>query len=76
MDATSSVIRKISANEFIKFKIDFYKTRPSEDMRLGQEFLNRFFPEVADSQLYYSTNPKVIENIIWQHYIQPIRKGE
>jgi hypothetical protein len=74
MTATGCQIVKIPASEFLKFKIQFYQNRPN--LRLGQAFLNRYFPDVADSQLYYSDNMKLIETIIWQHYIQPIQKGD
>lgn len=50
---------KISRTNFWNFKLDWIKSccgTHSSGLRFGQAFLNKFFPDVSDSELYYEEN--------------------
>jgi len=45
----------------------YYKNR--NGLRLGQAFLNTFFPKVVDSDLYNEKNDYVARNLIREYYL-------
>ena len=67
-DVSNVLHNKVSATEYMKFsKWHFgYKDNP---MRLGQSFLNTYFPNIVDTKLYYCDNDLLSQQIIFEKYI-------
>lgn len=49
--------------------MNFYRTVDPTHLRLGQAFLNRFFPTVIDSKLFYETDKNKAWKMIIEQYV-------
>ena len=59
---------RISIDEYQRFSKLHY-ARKDIPLRLGQEFLNRYFPNVVDTKLFYCDNDLLSQQIIFEKYI-------
>jgi 5'(3')-deoxyribonucleotidase len=66
------MINKIKPSQFFKFKGEFYHgiAEHYKSLRFGQAFLNEFFPNIEDAQLFYCEDSRLAERIIFIHYIE------
>jgi hypothetical protein len=62
------IFKKLLSEEFTKFKLAYFADK-NPVLRLGQAFLNKYFPDVVDSNLFYEEDAAKAEKIIWEHYI-------
>jgi len=58
----------ISIMEYNNFKRQYYLGR-YEGQRFGQAFLNQFFPDKKDPELFYSTDDRESERMIFERYM-------
>ena len=61
-------IERIPIEKFTEFSKWHYGYKDNP-MRLGQSFLNSFFPNVVDTKLYYCDNDLLAQKIIFEKYI-------
>jgi hypothetical protein len=59
---------KISHDEFQAFLREYYNGAYPHQ-RLGQAFLNKVFPSITHSELYYTESKHEAERIILEHYV-------
>ena len=64
-------IQLVGLPKFIEWEIEFWKSRESKHLRLGQAFLNQNFPEVSDSEVYYQEDPATARRLILSRYVAP-----
>jgi len=69
--------RTVNSQDYSQFKVDFYKSGKSHYLRLGQAFINQFFPldngdRVVDRDptLYYENDDAVSESLIFERYVK------
>jgi hypothetical protein len=64
-------MKKVSVERFNVFcHREFYGTHLHETLRLGQAFLNKFYPDTLDPELFYmKSNLDAIE-YIYNHYLE------
>ena len=58
---------KVSISEFINFQKNYDNCKPNT--RLGQDFLNKFYPNLMDSELYYEENYWASVGMIYANYL-------
>ena len=58
----------IPFNQYQAFKTDYYNGKYPHQ-RLGQAFLNHFFPYVTDPKLFYTENESEAEKLIFKSYV-------
>lgn len=70
-----SILRRIPHHQLVGFYFDHY-TQPnvrmayeSQPLRLGQAFLNQFFPGVTDHSLFYEESDEIAREMIESHYV-------
>ena len=67
-DLNNIVNNKVSATEYMKFS-KWHFSWKDNPMRLGQSFLNTYFPNIVDTKLYYCDNDLLSQQIIFEKYI-------
>lgn len=65
-DRTALETTKISV--FVEWKKEFYSKE--QHQRLGQAFLNKFYPGVVFSKLFYEEKAELAEKIIYQIFLE------
>ena len=62
------ILRRISRKDVTDF-YESYSTGDYPHLRLGQAFLNRFYPHVSDSELFYENDDAIAAAHIEEHYV-------
>ena len=62
------ILRKVPLDQLNIFYHDFYH-ECYPDLRLGQAFLNRFYPGIVDTDLFYSNDELHVQEHIMDHYL-------
>ena len=71
--------RRVDSQDYATFKVNFYRSGESQYLRLGQAFINAFFPlESADGDrivdrdpsLFYETSDSTAEQMIFERYVK------
>lgn len=60
-------MNKISVQEFQQFILGWVGTGK---LRFGQAFLQKFFPNIRDPDIYYEPSAYIARNIISERYVQ------
>lgn len=60
---------KISSEEYLVFMKDFYANK-YPNLRFGQAFLNKYYPEMKYPDLFYMQDSELAKTIIWQNFIE------
>ena len=68
-----TILRRITRDQFTGFLEDHYQGKYPH-LRIGQAFLNRFYPYVSDPEGFYSDDEIHTVDYIEQHYVQPEEK--
>ena len=68
------IIRRVPRDQLAGFYHDFY-TGCYPNLRLGQAFLNRFFPGISDPDLFYTNDKKHACDLIQQYYVELVEKA-
>ena len=63
------ILRRITREQFAGFLDDFYQI-PGQTIRLGQAFLNKFYPQTPHPELYYCDDLSHTVEYIEQHYVE------
>ena len=63
-----TILRRVPRQAVIAFYEDYAKGN-LQHQRLGQAFLNRFYPAVSDSELFYEENDATAAAHIEEHYV-------
>ena len=67
-----NIIRRLTRLQFHMFVENYYHDKHLHpEMRIGQQFLNRFYNDVADPDLFYEDNDVTAIHIIENDYVQP-----
>lgn len=61
-------IKRITMNQYMQFSKYYYSWK-GNPMRLGQAFLNMFYPGIIDTKLFYCDNDLLSQQIIFEKYI-------
>ena len=69
-----TIHRRISPDKVQHFYHDFY-SGCYPDLRLGQAFLNQFFPGIPDPDLFYTNDEKHACDLIQQYYVELVEKA-
>ena len=67
-DTEVTILQRVS-NVDAKIFYESYNKGDYPEERLGQAFLNRFYPYVTDSELFYETDPTKAAAHIEEHYV-------
>lgn len=59
-----TVLEKISPKAIVEFNYNFHNDPKYKHLRLGQAFLNEFFPGLICSKLFYETDEKEAQQYI------------
>lgn len=64
-------MKRVTYAEFKVFEKDFQKEYNGKykGLRLGQAFLNKYFPDTADSQLFYCESVSKTYDYIFTNYV-------
>jgi hypothetical protein len=62
-------MNKITQKKYLEFRMWFFTTDKHIHLRLGQAFLNEFFPTIPDDELFYTVNPEDAQTLIYERYI-------
>ena len=65
-----TILRRITKNEFQSFLHDYYHAPELHLLRMGQAFLNRFYPHITDHELFYEQNDTMALMLIERHYVE------
>ncbi|QRE00164.1 hypothetical protein [Burkholderia phage BCSR5] len=63
------LVKKITHKEYADWKVRFYQSGANKDLRLGQAFLNKFYPHLACPELFYETDAGKAERAIFEQYV-------
>lgn len=61
--------KKVALYDFAEFMYSFNASPERKQLRLGQAFLNKFYPEVIDTELFYMTDDITATEIILKKYV-------
>jgi len=62
---------RVAYDTYCQFKTEYFGGPARIHLRLGQAFLNKFFPNVSDPDLYYDENNRRADADIIKRYIRP-----
>ena len=63
------ILKRITRDQFSGFLEEFYAA--PQQLRLGQSFLNQFYPNSVHPELYYNDDMAHSVEYIETHYVQP-----
>jgi len=66
-----TVLEKVELKKYLDWKLAFYGNAHNrcKYLRLGQAFLNDFYPGVIMSRLFYEDDPQKAETIVYQVFL-------
>lgn len=64
-----TILQRIPRKSVTDFYYDYYHTQQYTHERMGQAFLNRFFPGVSDSDLFHEVEDCEAAKHIEEHYV-------
>jgi hypothetical protein len=65
-----TVLECVELEKYLIWKKSFYEDEvKSSNLRLGQAFLNYFYPGVSMPRLYYEENVNIAEKIIYESFL-------
>lgn len=65
-----TTVSRISFSDAVKFFKEYESDKAYANLRVGQAFLNKFYPRESDSELFYTNNYFVARNIIFSKYVE------
>jgi len=65
-----SNVSRVSFSDVVKFFREFETDKAYANLRVGQAFLNKFYPRHVDPELFYANNYFVARNIIFSKYVE------
>ena len=63
-----TILQRVSHGDVTAF-YESYKKGDYRNLRLGQAFLNSFYPAVSDSELFYEEDADIAARHIEEHYV-------
>ena len=68
---SDSVLKKISAEEFSRFTLNYFHYEKYGQFRFGQAFMNIYFPHVGGfCEIYYGENALVVSKLIAEKFVE------
>ena len=61
---------RVAYDTYCQFKTEYYGGSMRMHLRLGQAFLNKFFPNVSDPDLFYDENNARADEDILKRYVR------
>ncbi len=69
-----NIVQRLTRERYHEFLNEYYHTVIDQELRIGQAFLNRFFNDAADPELFYETDDMKAIELIEQHYVESLQK--
>jgi hypothetical protein len=77
VDVQGRQVKKITVREYQEWLYAYWanvriaRVRHQQYLRLGQAFLNKFYPTVIMPSLFYERDTTACARVIWQEFIDP-----
>ena len=65
-----SDVKPVPFSKVIKFFKEFETEDRYKHLRVGQAFMNEFYPRDTDSEVFYANNYFVARNLIFSKYVE------
>lgn len=63
------IVNRLEQGTWVHWDYGEWPVMQRKGQRYGQAFLNRFFPDITDPELFYVEDAKEAKAIIFKHYL-------